>query len=71
MLFDGGKVWLRLFPEQYVSLSLHLSKDIDSNQLCYIYLASYPSPVDLFPRTLYLALLVLPFMLCANVLYET
>ena len=37
-----------------VSLSLHFRKFIESNQLCYIYLASYAGPVDLFSRSLYL-----------------
>ena len=31
----------------YVSFYLHLSKYIDSDHLCYIYSASYPSPEDL------------------------
>ena len=35
-----------------VSLYLQLRKYFDSNQLCQIYLASYPSHVDLFPRSL-------------------
>ena len=46
-----------LLEAVYVSLSPHISKDIDSDKLCYIYLANYPSP---FPKSLCLA----PKVLC-------
>ena len=37
-----------------ISLYLQLSKYIDSSQLCQIFLASYPIPVELFLISLYL-----------------
>ena len=43
-----------VFIAVYVSYYLHLRKYIDSNQLCYISLASYPSPENLLPRSLHL-----------------
>ena len=36
----------------FMSIYLHLNKYFESNQLYYIILASYPSPVDLFPKSL-------------------
>ena len=49
-----------LYITVYVSSYLYLSKHIESNQLCYFYLASYPIPVNLFDRTLCLVPKVLP-----------
>ena len=37
-----------------------VSKYIDSNHLCYIYLASFTSPANLFPESWYLVPLILP-----------
>ena len=46
-----------LYITLFVSLSFHLSNDIDSNQLCCNYLSSYPSLGDLFPRSLFISII--------------
>ena len=45
------------------SVYFHLIKYTDSDHLCYVYLASYPSPADLSTEGQYLVLWVLPFKL--------
>ena len=54
-IFNHNKLKLYFFKEclvninVYVSVYIHLSKNIDSDQLCYIYLACFAGPADLSP----------------------
>ena len=62
-IFHGYMLSLELFIPVYISYYLHLSKNIDSDQLCYIYLTSCSSPVGLTPGKSLLSFMVLLFSL--------
>ena len=49
-LFYLSKVHIKLLFYVYVSFYLHFSEYIDSDQLCYIYIASFTSPARPIPR---------------------
>ena len=59
-----------LYINLYVSYYLHLSKYIDTVHLCYIYLASFTSPVDLSQGKSILSSISITLQSCAKDLYE-